>query len=182
MDEALRRLSALIDPEQRIFDVRRAEIWQDLIRYLRWQNHPDPEDGAQETIFRAISKIDSDEAWREAAENPRRYFFGFAWCVAREGWRPARESSIESRLPFIESVAVQDGLEGRICIDELMSRIEPRERDLLLRYYTEDRIELSRTLGIPIGTLRVQVHRICRRLNEFASAAPPHHEVEDAPG
>jgi len=170
MGASLDRLSALIDPEQRLVDVRHAPIWQDLVRYLRWQKHPDPEEGAQETIVRALSRIDCEDAWKEASEDPRRYFFAFAWCVAREGWRPSREEPLEERL--FPHASVHDPYVG-IYLQELLGKLDDSERALLIRYHTEDRVRLSRRLGISIGTLRVQIHRICRRLTDLATSRRP---------
>ena len=159
----------LIGHDGDLDDVRNTEIWHSLMRYLRWQNHPDPEEGAQETIVRALSKLDNEEALRQAAEDPHGYFFGFAFYVAREGWRPQRADYLEDHMPQIEARARREDTEERIFVDELLNTLPSAERDLLLRYHTEDRVQLSRELGIQIETLRVNVHRICKRLRELAA-------------
>ena len=56
MGETTHTLAALLGPGLPESEERCAELWQDLVRYLRWQNHPCPEDGAQEALSRGLAK------------------------------------------------------------------------------------------------------------------------------
>ncbi len=159
-------LSGLFDTDPHTAENKCAELWLDLVRYLRWQGHPCPEDGAQEALSRGLEKAGVEYPWEELRKDPRKYFFGFAWCVAREGWRTSREVPLEGDSRQIQ--AQQPTVEAKIYLDELLGQIDPEDRDLVVRYHHEDRQELSRSLNIPIGTLRVQVHRICRKLVRLA--------------
>ena len=73
------------------------------------------------------------------------------------------------------NLCTQPNIEAKIFLDELMCQIEPGERELLMRYHLEDREDLSRGLGIPLSTIRVQVHRICRKLTRIAAAKGGRH-------
>jgi DNA-directed RNA polymerase specialized sigma24 family protein len=162
-------LSTLLDADPQAADHKCTELWLDLVRYFRWQGHPDPEDGAQEVLSRGLEKAGSVYPWEDVRRDPWKYFFGFAWFVAREGWRTSREVPLdEEHRPAADAISVQSGVEAKIYLDELLSQIDPEDRDLVIRYHLEDRQELSRTLSIPIGTLRVQVHRICKKLAQLA--------------
>ena len=150
--------------EQRCMELRR-----DLVRYMRWQHHPNPEDGAQDAWLRGWAKGGA-QALEGDYNALRSYFFGFAWFVAREAWRPPKEGPLDENLQAPDSPRQEQHLEARLLVGQLLSQLEPEERRLVVRYHSEDRQALSRRLGIPSSTVRVQVHRICAKLQRIAAA------------
>jgi len=157
------------NPDPKVTEQQCVELRRDLVRYMRWQHHPNPEDGAQDAWLRGWAKGGA-QALEGDYNALRSYFFGFAWFVAREAWRPRKEGPLDEKLQVPDSQRAERRLEARVLVGQLLGQLEPAERRLVVRYHSEDRQALSRRLGIPNSTVRVQVHRICAKLQRMAAA------------
>src|SRR5580704_11961666 len=113
-DTVLLGLSTLLDADPQTADDKCTELWLDLVRYLRWQGHPHPEDGAQEVLSRGLEKAGTEYPWEDVRKDPWKYFFGFAWFIVREGWRPSREVSLDDEHRPADAISVQPGVEAKI--------------------------------------------------------------------
>lgn len=150
------------------------ELRRDLRRFFEWRCCLDPEDLVQEVVFRALKRV--SEGARVYADNPRSYFFGIARNLVKEGWKsPRRREEMMDPDEWDRRASSSRDLEqaeANMVLGEYLDRVSPPEGQLIVRYYTEDRSALSQELGISPGNLRVQVHRIRRKLLEPPSREP----------
>ena len=90
-------------------------------------------------------------------------------CPERVGVPPEKYHCPDDEHRPADAISVQPGVEAKIYLDELLCQIDPEDRDLVVRYHLGGSAGIEpRSLSIPIGTLRVQVHRICRKLARLA--------------
>jgi DNA-directed RNA polymerase specialized sigma24 family protein len=161
------RLLAVLDPDPRRAEQRYAELWDQLVRFFEWKGCAAPEDFAQETLTRALTKI--SEGADVFAANPRSYFFGFARILVMEGWKRRREEPEDpsdcDQRPSTTFDALR--IEQDVLWNEAMALLDDADRSFVCEYIrgdAGDRAALSRRLGITPGNLRVRYHRIVAKL------------------
>lgn len=127
-----------------------------LINLFAWEQCDLPDVLADEVINRLSRKV------REGAPIPHldRYAFGIARMVIQEQNRAERSRQTAVReIQAGGGHAAQDwaALEAmQSCVDNLTAD----RRDLIERYYSEDRAALARRLGISLNALRNRALRI----------------------
>jgi DNA-directed RNA polymerase specialized sigma24 family protein len=137
---------------------------------------PSPEDLVNETLDRTGRKL-LELGDQYEGEDPTPYVFGVAWNVARESFRrKAPEPLPEGRdIPDPEPGDTDDEQEVRAaCLDQCLEDVlSEGERNLALEYYKgekrsriEHRAELARERGVSANALRLQIHRVTRRLRD----------------
>jgi RNA polymerase sigma factor (sigma-70 family) len=159
-------LLAVLDPDPVRAEARYDKLRSQLMRFFEWQKHSDPEDAAQETLARGFRRIAGGVDM--SASGVHAYFFGIARNLVKEGWKVPREELLDpaawERRPSPERHLEQ--VEARLALTHYLGRLRASERRLIVRYYTGDRDELSRELGVTAGNLRVIVHRIRQKIEE----------------
>jgi RNA polymerase sigma factor (sigma-70 family) len=120
------------------------------------------EDLADETINRVTAKVE------EVAENysgdPALYFYGVAQKVHLEYLRKRHTPDVSVPLSVIPSEESEEEYE---CLEQCIERLPPDNRQLVLRYYQEEkqakiehRKQVAKELGIAVNALRIRAHRI----------------------
>ncbi len=143
------------------------DIRRRLIVILECRKCAEPEEVADEAINRFIRRL--PELIKTYSGDPFPYILVIARNVQHE-----REK--KQHLPLPENLdevpaepAATDEVDERVhnCLDQCLSKLEPKSRDLLMDYYLTDkqdkidfRKKLARQLGIAANALRLRVHRL----------------------
>lgn len=133
-----------------------------LIQLFTCRGCLEPEALADETFNRVSMKM--PQLSQNYVGNPALFFFGVAHNVHLEYLR-AKPKQEDSHI-FIATTTETD--ETRYtCLDRCMQTLTPENRNLVLRYYEDDkrakiehRQELAARLGIAINALRIRAHRL----------------------
>lgn len=123
-----------------------------------------PEELADETIDRVARRV-TDIAKDYQGEKAR-YFFGVANNVHHEYLKrpipPGPQDVIDSNV---------DKERTHECLEQCLNRLPPEDREMLLRYYAQERetkagqhIAMAQELNITINTLRLRVLRMKQKL------------------
>jgi DNA-directed RNA polymerase specialized sigma24 family protein len=180
----------LFDPDPVRASEKYNQLFRRLVRFFEWRRCNEPEDLAQDTIGRGLSKIFSVDLHVE----PAHYFFGIARLVVMEDRKRAVRRN--RFVPLIENVTSdveqfeadddegehQDALheipnptfdvslahthdEAVHLFQKTLRRLPSRDAKLLMRYLNaKDRVALARQLKLSAGHLRVKFHRIKTQL------------------
>jgi RNA polymerase sigma factor (sigma-70 family) len=153
-------LLEVLDPDPRLAEQCYIDLRRQLRRFFEWSRCASPEDLVQETLIRAFRQF--QRGARIFVADPRKYFFGIAWNLVREDRKDRHKASIGGTLldGVPSPVSFVRQVEARLLLHELLATLAPRERDLLIGFYTGDRDALCRKYGITRTNLRVRVHRI----------------------
>ena len=130
------------------------------------------EELADETINRVIARIvEIADGYRG---DPALYFYGVAQKVFLENSR--KEHGPQAHVPLdyaavslsTQGVALVEDFEPEYrCLEQCLERLLPENRDLVVRYYQQERQAkidhrkmLASELGIAVNALRLRAHRI----------------------
>ena len=164
--EGFDRLLSWLDDDRDAAGKKYEIIRHRLIKLFTCRACPEPEDLADETINRVTAKI------REVAPNyqgdPALYFYGVARNVHHEYLRT------QNKVPPPGPTEVTNEDEQLYeCLDRCMETLPEESRQLVLRYYQnekklkiDDRKTLAAELGILVNALRIKAHRIRLRLRK----------------
>jgi RNA polymerase sigma factor (sigma-70 family) len=169
-------LLALLDGDRDRAAQQYLSLRRRLVRYFGWRGTHIPEDLADETLDRVCRR--ASQAERPFSGDPGLYVFGVARNVLREYWRQrGRESGPDAPAGHADAGHQEDHdqdlqAEHRAaCLEACLQKLAPAARELILRYYREekqariaDHGEMARALGIGVPTLRLRLHRIRGRL------------------
>jgi RNA polymerase sigma factor (sigma-70 family) len=143
-----------------------------LVRIFARRGCSIPEDLADETIARVVSKVPEIASHYEG--HPLRFVYAVARNVYREFSRRPRTVSIEDQAP-LEAPSTDDAArkeEIHACLESCLSNLDADDRRLIREYYRfekggkiDGRIELAMDLGIAMNTLRIRAYRIRKRLS-----------------
>ena len=147
-------------------------IRRKLITVFASRGCRNPEELADETINRVIAKVDRIVETYEG--DPALYFYGVARNVSRE-YHKFRK--VPEPAPLADS-KTSDSIDAELdCLDECMERLLPKNRDLLLEYYQDDkqakidhRKSIAERYGLDMNALRIRVHRIRSVVAECTTA------------
>lgn len=162
--EAFDGLLAWLDADREQAGRRYEEVRSKLIKIFTSRGCLVPEDLADETIDRVISKL--PELAARYVGDPRLYFYGVAQNVYLEY---LRKKPVVPPPPDLAAVEPEESESEREyeCLKKCMQRLPPDSRDLVLRYYREEkqakisnRKLLAEQLGIALNTLRIRAFRI----------------------
>jgi len=143
-----------------------------LIRLFEWRGCVFADDLADETINRVVRKIEGGVDLADG-EVPR-YSAAVAHFVFLEHLR-----EVKRRLPAPGDAEMAPWVLGRhqttdlrlAILETCLTRLSAQDRDLILRYYSEDRgsrianrRQLAKELGITADHLRIRAYRIRSRL------------------
>jgi RNA polymerase sigma factor (sigma-70 family) len=129
-----------------------------------WQ---DAEDACQATFLILVRKARSQHRWQASVAN---WLYTTARKVAHNARLAARRRTrreVQAAVP--EAVPVVDTMSGRellAALDEELDRLPPRYREPLVLCYLEGltRDEAADRLGVPAGTIKIQLERGRKRL------------------
>jgi RNA polymerase sigma factor (sigma-70 family) len=157
---------ALLDPADPAQAHERYEQLRfQLIRYFSSWRCPDPADLADETLARAFVGVTKGAVIDTTLT-------AYVWGIAKHVLSGHQKAAARAGVVPVEEAAailVDDSAratDARIALREALARLPEDDREVLERYFTEDRRRLAGDLGITEQTLRVRVHRIRRRLRE----------------
>jgi DNA-directed RNA polymerase specialized sigma24 family protein len=145
-----------------------------LIKIFTCRGCHEAEELADETINRVIARVVEVASRYEG--DPALYFYGVSQKVHLEYLRKAHSQSIN--LPEgsqnTQAVDLTSDIEPEYeCLERCLEQLPPNNRDLVLRYYQQERkakIEhrklLATELGIAVNALRIRAHRIRQALQQ----------------
>jgi DNA-directed RNA polymerase specialized sigma24 family protein len=155
---------------------RYEQLRQRLLTVFAYRRCPHPEDLADETMDRVARKLlEIGEAFE--GTDPSRFVFGVAWNIAKESFHRQREVALPEALDLADPAGFQDDDEARSrgegCLERCLRKLADADRDLVLRYYQEEkrakinqRSTLARELSISPNALRLRIHRITLQLRD----------------
>ena len=152
------------DPEQagRKYEV----IRQKLVKIFDWRGARFPEECADETINRVARKLEYGQTIRDIPT----YCQGVARLVFLETLKKAENRQVsfdELKAVPVAPMRPEDDHAQRKCFARCLSDLPIESRQLILRYYEDERREkinnrqaMADHLGIPLNALRSRVQRI----------------------
>jgi len=172
--EAFAKLLSGFDPNPERAGAQYESVRAALVKFFDWQGAPFPEDLADETLNRVARKLDEGQELRD----PATYCHGVARLVLLESRKRADHRRAE--LDEAAAVAAQPESKGpaeddprRSCFDHCLRELPIESRQLVLRYYQDDkrqkidgRLALATQLGLSLNALRSRVQRIRDRLEQ----------------
>jgi DNA-directed RNA polymerase specialized sigma24 family protein len=168
--EAFDTLLGWLDPDREQAGMKYEAIRTRLIKIFNCRGCSEAELLADETINRVVSKLEEISA--SYVGDPALYFYAVAQKVHLEYIRKVhtRQSpiSVESAELNTPPVILVEGFEPEYrCLDLCLERLPPEHRDLVERYYQQEkqakinhRKLLATELGIALNALRIRAHRI----------------------
>jgi DNA-directed RNA polymerase specialized sigma24 family protein len=167
--ESFDALLAWLDPDRERAGWRYEEIRRRLVKLFTCRGCGEPEALADETIDRVVKRLKEIEA--SYTGDRALYFYGVANKVYLEYLRRRTPAPPPPPAP---SDDVDDEAEREYaCLDRCMERLPDANRELILRYYEEEkgakidqRRRLAENLGIALNALRIRAHRIRAVLQE----------------
>ncbi len=164
------RLLAWLHPDREEAGRKYEMIRRKLISIFASRSCESPEELADETINRVVGKVDRIIGSYEG--DPALYFYGVARNVCREYHRTKKIPGPPPPADPPDSVSKEMD-----CLDECLEHLLPKNRDLLLEYYQEDRqakIDHRKALalryGLDMNALRIRLHRIRSAVAECTTA------------
>lgn len=182
--ESFNKLLALFDSDIERAAEKYEYLRATLIKLFECRGCHSPCDLADEVINRVARQLEEGKDIRPPSLV--NYFYGVARNVLREHKRhpestmatldalaPA-EHPAEDPATLFDQLSARYKCEQRLeCIETCVAGFPPETRRLILSYYEgeegikiENRKRLAESLGIPINTLRIRVHRIRDRLEK----------------
>lgn len=133
-----------------------------LIKIFTCRGCVEAEDLADEAINRVVSRVSEIETIYQG--DPALYFYGVAQKLHLEYLRRSHPNPVPP--PVLVETAADREAEFE-CLDRCVEKLSSENRDLVLRYYAEDkhakiedRKRLADELGIAVNALRIRAHRI----------------------
>jgi DNA-directed RNA polymerase specialized sigma24 family protein len=166
--ESFDALLAWLDPSRERAGQRYEEIRRRLIKLFTCRGCHEAEVLADETIDRVVKRLKEIEA--SYTGDRALYFYGVANKVHLEYLR--RKTPAPPPPPPPDDDADEEERE-HACLDLCMGRLPQANRELILRYYQEEkgakidhRRRQAESLGIALNALRIRAHRIRAVLEE----------------
>jgi len=154
-------LLAWLDDDPGRAGLRYEEIRRKLISMFLNRQIEEAEDLADDTINRVAKRV--SEVKREYVGDPARYFYGVAKKMLIE-YRRKRRRVPEMPLPSTSSAELEPHL---TCLDECLEKLDPESRELILRYYRDQKQakisthkEMGERLRVNAAALRARAYRI----------------------
>lgn len=158
--EAFGKFLIWLDPNPDQAGKKYEDIRRRLIKIFACRGCYCPEDLTDETINRVIRKI--QDIAEHYAGDPALYFYGVAHNVHLEFVR--KKPAVQQPLPGNVSARAEEEYE---CLEQCMGGLSESSRQLVLRYYQEEKHEkiehrkrMSEELDIPLNALRIRACRI----------------------
>lgn len=166
--ESFDRFLKWLDPDETIAAQKYESIRFRLIKLFDYRGLSDPEELADRTIDRVMSKI-TDLSENYEGE-PVYYFLGVANKIAFEQRRIPKIEQLPHNIPAFESEINEPNAEYH-CLEKCLKSLREPDRELVVNYYADERNikhreELAEQLGINWGNLRVRMFRLKSQLQK----------------
>jgi DNA-directed RNA polymerase specialized sigma24 family protein len=171
--EALNRFLLCLDANSDEAGRKYEVIRQKLVKIFDWRGARFPEECADETINRVVRKLESGQEIRDIPT----YCQGVGRLVLLEALKKAenRQVSLDElkSVPAASPVFAEDDSHQRTCFRRCLSELANESRELILRYYKDERRQkienrqaMADQLGIPLSALRNRVQRIRNKIEQ----------------
>jgi len=157
--QGLDALLQALEPDRELAGLKYEELRRRLINLFTWEQCEAADDLADDTLNRLARKVMEGTV----IPNLDRYAFGIARLLMQEEGRRKR-----NRQSLV--LEVQDGTERSAnwdsldAMDQCLAALPQDRRELIERYYVEDRAALARAFGISVNALRNRAMRIREEL------------------
>jgi len=160
--QAFDSLLGWLDKDREQAGLKYEKIRVRLIKIFTCRGCAEAEDLADEAINRVVSKVAEIGITFEG--DPALYFYGVAQKLHLEYLRRIHPKPVPPPMSLETAAEREAEFE---CLDRCVEKLPPEHRDLVLRYYAEekhakieDRKRLADELGIAVNALRIRAHRI----------------------
>lgn len=141
-------------------------FFERLVKYFEGRGAKTAEDLAQETIRRALLKF-TDGTGENYPICLFPYLFGIARNVLHEHWKNGQRRECYMPGEILDELpCVHGSYDHALLLRQCLAVLKLDERELLIRYHSDQREELERELKVDRNNLRVRVHRITQRLRD----------------
>jgi len=177
LDTLPRPVTDMAEPDLDIPEEQYREIRERLVTFFRVHRRTDPETHADEVIYRAVRRL------REGATadpSLRAFCLGVARNVLRETFKERAPQEL-SKDPSDErggGFAQLNRVEQVVLLNECLQSLPAPEQKLLLEYHLGDRTLLARRRKQSPNALRIQVHRIARKVLKSVQSRPDRDELQ----
>jgi DNA-directed RNA polymerase specialized sigma24 family protein len=175
------KLLSALDPDRDRAGAKYVEAHRRLGYYFQKRGCSVPNDLADETLNRVARKLVVSKETRIIIDH---FWYGVARLVLKEFWShsnreipdlnelpPALEPSTDPRATEREQDADAQESSKRECMKKCIASLPDDDRDMITRYIaTKDKDGLAALLKINVKTMRVNVYRIRRKLNDCLRA------------
>ncbi|MEK6320092.1 MAG: hypothetical protein AABN33_00270 [Acidobacteriota bacterium] len=158
--DAFDKFLTWLDPNREQAGTKYEDIRRKLIKIFVCRGCPNCEDLADETINRVIRRM--QELADSYTGDPAAYFYGVARIVHLEH---VKKNPVPLPLPPPDPPEQKE--QEYECLDRCMRVLTPKNRELMLEYYKEEkhakivhRKELAARLGVAVNALRIRAYRI----------------------
>lgn len=171
--EALAKFLACLDADAERAGAQYELIRLALVKFFDWRRAHAPEELADETLNRAMRRVDEGEAPRDLPT----YCLGIARFVLRESLRHPAQHHVELEdagpltAPNHNDAVAED--ERQACFESCLRALPLESRQLIMQYYQDERrqkinnrLALAERMGIPLNALRSRAQRIRDRLEQ----------------
>jgi DNA-directed RNA polymerase specialized sigma24 family protein len=164
---ALDALLSTLAPDRDAAGARYEQLRRRLIDLFSWEHCDSPDSLADEVLNRLARKV------QEGTEIPHLEAFalGIARYVIQEERRKTRNRQALLRQIQLETKLPAPDPDAWRALEMCLAQLQPERRDLIQRYYVEDRDALARSLGISPNTLRNRALRIREHLYDCVTRA-----------
>jgi len=151
-----------LDSEPKAAEEKYRILRAKLVFFFEFHGRSEAEDLTHEVFVRVLGKL--NEGLPIDAGGLGKYCFGVARHVLQEA-RKGRQGMPLEDIPGPQSTSLGGLSEVELLIlrEQILNLLLPSERDLLMRYYLDDRDELASELGLSENALRIRVHRLVAR-------------------
>jgi DNA-directed RNA polymerase specialized sigma24 family protein len=163
--ETWEALMAALAPDRELAGQKYEDLRHRLCNLFAWERSDAPEDLADEAINRLARKV------MEGAVIPHldRFAFGIARLMLQEESRKQR-----NRETMVRELQTTSSVDSRHwsaveSMESCLGRLPADRRELIERYYAEDRAALARKLGLSLNALRNRAMRIRQELSRCMS-------------
>jgi DNA-directed RNA polymerase specialized sigma24 family protein len=169
--ESLRHLLKALDPDEGRASERYEALRQRLVRVFLWEQQPDAEALADETLDRVARRVREGVIVADVPAYAHRVAELLLLETRRTMLRREKALVDRARQPAEPEATAADVERQHACLESCLAQLGDEQRELILRYYAHDgraRIEqreaLAREYGIPMGALRNRALRLREKL------------------
>lgn len=174
--DSFRRFLVFLDNGTESNGASYIEMQRRLVGYFARKGCAAPEELADETLNRVLRRL--DEEGSIDVDTPAHYCYITARFVFLEQTRSVRLNNVDevtidrrARLNTTDTDELQKKEKMLECLDECTSKLDDRNRDLILGYYfgnervkIRNRASMAENLGISLNALSIRACRIRRTL------------------
>jgi RNA polymerase sigma factor (sigma-70 family) len=177
--ESFEEILAWLNPDRDVAAAMYLQLRHDLAKIFLWRGCSDPEGLTDEVFDRVAKKVHEVRPTYEG--DARLYFRAVAKNLVKEDLKKRTAHLSLEDIDALKHPVTQPASETEDetatdlddCLELCLRELSSEKRDLIRAYYAKekqakiyDRSELARRLGISVETLRVNVYRIRKSLEQ----------------